>query len=119
MTVKKTTLAEITSELKRLSPEELKKIMDDAAEAAEKAREEQKRKEREPPESKTGTCIVCKGTIKGNYVRGLRPGTDERFVPIGPGSKQYYTWNFKGYSCTKCGLKYEFIPDAVTPEEAV
>lgn len=96
--------------IEKMTPEEKEKWRNDAMEAAKKRREEEERKRNEPPESKTGTCVCCGGLVKGEYVHGLRPGVDSRFVPIGPGGRQYYGWTFKGYHCTRCGLSYKFPP---------
>ena len=61
------------------------------------------------PETKTGTCGVCGGEVKGEYVYGLNPGVDAARVPIGHGSKGCYGWQFQGYHCTTCGICYKFI----------
>ena len=64
----------------------------------------------EPPKSKTGTCVVCKGEVSGKYEKKLRPNVDSFRVPIGPGGRQYYSWQFQGYNCQQCGLMYKFPP---------
>lgn len=96
--------------LKNMTPEEKEKWRNDAMERVKKAHEEEECKRNQPPASKTGTCVACRGLVKGEYVHGLRPGVDRRFVPIGPGSRDYYGWQFKGYHCTRCGLSYKFPP---------
>ena len=62
------------------------------------------------PDRPTGECVFCKGTVKAEFNHGLRPGVDSRFVPIGPGGRQYYGWQFLGYHCVKCGISYKFPP---------
>jgi hypothetical protein len=107
---KKSPLEGLAEALKKMTPEEKEKWRNEALERAKKAREDEERKRNEPPKSKTGTCVVCRGKVEGEYVHGLRPGVDSRFVPIGPGGRQYYGWQFKGYHCTRCGLSYKFPP---------
>lgn len=71
-------------------------------------REERLKERNKAPEAKKGACVVCNGTVTGEYRSECT--TDFRNVPIGPGSRDYFHWVFQGYHCTKCGLKYEFCP---------
>jgi len=89
-----------------LTPERIKHIMDETA----KRRREEEDEAKKPPKTPVGTCVVCKHDVTAEYVHGLRPGIDHRSVPIGPGGKNYYGWNFRGYSCVECGLMYKFAP---------
>ena len=107
---KKSPLAGVAEFFKKMSPEEKVAWQKEMMETMRKSREERERKEREPPHSPEGECVFCRGLVKGEWVHGLRPGTDSRFVPIGPGSRAYYGWQFKGYHCHGCGLVYRFPP---------
>ena len=89
-----------------LSAEDVKRLLEEGRQKAAAA----KKKREAPPESPTGKCVCCGGLVKGEYRHGLNPGTDSRFVPMGPGGRQYYGWQFKGYHCTSCGLSYKFPP---------
>jgi hypothetical protein len=80
-----------------------------------KEREEERRNE--PPVSPTGKCGICKGLVTGEYEHGISPGVDHRFVPIGPGGNQYYSWQFKGYHCTSCGVCYKFPPKEIVIDQ--
>lgn len=56
----------------------------------------------------SSTCVVCGGPIVERVDREF----DARSGPmiIGPASQQQFHDVSKGYHCTKCGLKYEFLP---------
>lgn len=90
-----------------LTPERIQQIIEETRERRKREEEEAKK----PPKTPVGTCGVCKGAVKAEYVHGLHPGYDHRSIPIGPGSKNYYGWNFKGYHCENCGLMYKFAPN--------
>ena len=54
-----------------------------------------------------GMCAVCQGEIKAKVVTkfaSLGPPI------IGPSSEQQFQQVIDGYYCTKCGIKYEFVP---------
>ena len=89
-----------------LTPERIKQIREEVREKLEREEEESKK----PPKTPVGTCVFCRGDVKAEHVHGLAAGVDHRFVPIGPGGRQYYGWRFKGYSCAQCGLVYKFAP---------
>jgi hypothetical protein len=91
-------------ELKSLGPEELKKIRKEAQELREAMKEERE----QPPESPTGVCVCCGGTVKGHYANECLVSSRE--IIYGPGGRHQYGWVFKGYHCEQCGLKYEFPP---------
>lgn len=57
-----------------------------------------------------GKCVFCSGPIVEMIVREF----DARSGPmiIGPGSKHQHHDVSQGFHCTKCGLKYEFVPKA-------
>jgi len=94
----------------KLTPAEKVEQFNKAAELARQRAEDECKRRNMPPETPTGTCVVCGGLVKGVHQHGLRGGVDHRSVPIGPGGQQYYGWNFQGYHCEKCGLCYEFPP---------
>lgn len=72
--------------------------------------QEREEAERRPPKSETASCMVCGGTVSGRYQHEF---TDiGGHMILGPGSRHQYSWVFKGYHCTRCGLKYEFLPPA-------
>ena len=89
-----------------ISAEEIKRLLEEGRKNVEAA----EKKRNEPPETPTGKCVFCGGLVKGEYKHELSAGVDSRFVPIGPGGRQYYGWQFKGYHCTSCGLSYKFPP---------
>src|SRR5262245_19228283 len=92
-------LDEAVDELRKMTPEELKRWQQDLRERIKRQEEEERERRNRPPETKTGVCVVCGGTVEGQWEHGLRPGVDIRRVPMGPGSKGYFGWNFKGYGC--------------------
>ncbi len=60
------------------------------------------------PVPREGTCFVCQGTV--TEVFNLVPTCDPMHIPIGPGSTAYYRNASDGLHCTKCGIKYQFLP---------
>jgi hypothetical protein len=111
--VKKSSLEGLKDHIESMTPEEWEKWQRDLVESMKKHRTERAEAERKrngPPETPSGACVFCNNEVKGEYAHGLRPGTDSRFVPIGPGSRQFYGWQFKGYHCHGCGLVYKFPP---------
>lgn len=101
-------IADALAHISSLSEKELQEWRDSAAERMKKMREDEERKRNTPPDSKTGVCVHCGGLVKGEYAKEAT--ADWRSIPIGPGSRNYYAWRFKGYHCTQCGLCYKFPP---------
>lgn len=52
-----------------------------------------------------GKCVVCNGAIVAKYV------TEFHGSVIFGGPQRNARKVFKGYHCSGCGLKYEFIPE--------
>lgn len=57
-----------------------------------------------------GKCIVCGGEIFQMIVSEFDPMTGP--LIIGPGSKHQFREASAGFHCTRCGIKYLFIPPA-------
>lgn len=57
-----------------------------------------------------GKCVVCQSVIVERRVEEFNP----MFGPPvdGPGSEKQFHIASAGYHCSKCGLKYDFIPPA-------
>lgn len=104
-------LKDAIEKLKNMTPEERKAWDVKVNQTLKEKREAEERKRNSPPESKTGTCKVCSGTVRGSYVQERT--ADWRSIPIGPASRDYYKWVFKGYHCEQCGLSYVFPPPEV------
>lgn len=61
-----------------------------------------------PPKCDVGVCVHCSGKVTGEYIK---EATRDAFsMPIGPASRSFYAWRFKGYHCESCGLMYKFVP---------
>lgn len=93
--------------MKELSPADVTRMFD---ESLKKIQEREKKKD-EPPVYPTGKCVVCGGKVEAKVVRESNVDWDR--IPLGPASKNYYHWAFKGYSCEGCGIKYETLPKAL------
>ena len=90
--------------MKKLDPDDIKRIMDESL----KEIQEREKKEDEPPTYPTGKCVVCGDKVQAKVVRESNIDYDR--IPLGPASKNYYHWEFKGYHCVGCGIKYETLP---------
>jgi len=67
--------------------------------------EERERKRRLPPEMPKGKCVICKGVVEATHSKQYAPGEMKIGGPPPP-----FSWKLLGYYCTRCGLKYEFLP---------
>lgn len=73
--------------------------------AMQKTEEDRRNK---PPKCDEGVCVHCSGKVIGEYIR---EATRDAFsMPIGPASRGFFAWKFKGYHCESCGLMYKFVP---------
>jgi len=55
-----------------------------------------------------GACKVCGGDIKEKIVCEYDPATGPPL--FGPGSAKQFRDFHRGYYCTRCGIRYEFVP---------
>jgi len=60
--------------------------------------------------STEGKCVVCGGEIVERRTREFDPMSGP--LIFGPGSRRQFKVVNKGLHCSKCGLKYEFLPPA-------
>lgn len=58
---------------------------------------------------RTATCVVCNGTVVEETT--MEYYGDPRHMIIGPGSRNQMTPHTTIH-CTKCGIKYAFLPGA-------
>lgn len=99
-------LHEVAKALKKLKPDEFKRLVDEARERAEK----QAGKQAKPPVFPTGKCIVCGGIIQVKVVSKANPDWERRLIDkLSPRH-----WASRGYYCTGCGIKYETLPPGQT-----
>lgn len=91
-------------DVSKITAEKMKELLD-------KAREGRKQRDHDryaKPKCETGTCVVCKGVVTEEYTQVA--DRDFMHIPIGPASRDCFRWRHDGCHCTKCGLKYEFLP---------
>ena len=98
----------ITGDLKDLIPEMTVERMQEALRRSTDRRRLFEEERYAKPKCEESTCVVCKGTVIEEYTQVAdRPFTQ---IPLGPGSRNCFSWRYDGCHCTKCGLKYEFLP---------
>lgn len=91
-------------DISKITAEKMRELIEEAR----KERLEREKDRYAKPECEEGKCVVCKGKVIEEYVSvSDRPFTK---IPLGPASRNCYSWQYDGCHCTKCGLKYEFIP---------
>ncbi len=91
-----------------LTPEKLREFQEKMIAGVKEREAERKKKAETPPETKTGTCVICQGKVVGEYERAVSnrnyyTGRDQIH-----GVPRHVIWHFKGYHCEKCGLCYKF-----------
>lgn len=103
-TERRTPMQNMMGDVSKITVEKMKELLD-------KARDERKQREKDryaKPECEEGKCVVCKGKVIEEYTQVA--DRDFMQIPLGPASRDCYHWRYDGCHCTKCGLKYEFIP---------
>lgn len=102
---KKSPLEGLKEWAENMTPEEKKEWADSIRESVKKARK--KRDEEKKKNLPSGTCRVCKGSVKADFIALIssRIGYDPRQRQVKP----------NGYSCRRCGLVYRFPPKDEDP----
>lgn len=98
----------VSGDISKLVPEITVEKMREILKDGIAKRVEAERERRAAPKVENGKCIICKGVVSGEYLQ--RADRDWMHIPIGPASQDCFYWEFQGYHCTKCGIKYEFLP---------